>query len=357
MLSVAASAAFAAAAVLQHEAIGHQIGDQPRSHSGSHRLGLSFFRDLLRRPKWWIGFGLSGVGAVLNLTALSGAPVAVVQPMTVLSVPFAVLLGMWRSHRRPNTAVWLGIAAAMVGVSTFVSLAANNTSSHEPATSHIILSGVLVAVLVVIVVAAGRRGPAWVRSLSWAGGAAGAYGLAAAYMKAIFVQLEHGVPLSAPTVWLPGVVLLIAYPVAGYLLQHALVVGAPEVVIGGLTVIDPMLAVLLGAFLLGEGNRLSPLVTGVMVACGALAIVGVGVLSRYHPDAERAREAQAEHDADPDSASGETPSPQTPPALPAAPSRPDGEFDPDPYRRALHVQAPGEHTTNERTVGENPVGQ
>lgn len=333
-MSVLASAAFAAAAVLQHEAIGHQMDDHRASGTassephGARRLGLGFFRDLLRRPKWWIGFGLSGVGALLNLTALSGAPVSVVQPITVLSVPFAVLLGMWRSHRRPNRVVWLSIAAAMLGVSTFVSLAANNTSSHPPATSHIVISGLVVAGLVVLVVLATRRAPSWVHSLGWATGAAGAYGLAAAYMKAIFVQLDHDVPLTAPTIWLPGAVLVIAYPVAGYLLQHALVSGAPEVVIGGLTVIDPILAVLIGAYLLGEGSRLSLLVTTVMVACGVLAVLGVVVLSRYHPDAERVRETHPEL---PD-----------PPALPGTLSNPP---------------ALAEHTTNERTAGENPVGQ
>lgn len=350
-MSVLASAAFAAAAVLQHEALGHQMDDHasrdPHGTQGHRRLDLGFFKDVLRRPRWWFGFGLSGIGAVLNLTALSGAPVAVVQPITVLSVPFAVLLGMWRSHRRPNRAVWLGIAAAMVGVATFVSLAASNTSSHPPATSHIAISGALVAVGVVAVVMAGRRGPTWVRSLSWAAGAAGAYGLAAAYMKAIFVQLDNQVPLSAPTVWLPGAVLVIAYPVAGYLLQHALVSGAPEIVVGGMTVIDPILAVLIGAFLLGEGNRLSPVVTLTMVGCGLLAVVGVVVLSRYHPDAERAHEAEAQRD-QPVATGGDDQSAERA-ALPPV-REPNHES--DPYRRAG-----SDHTRNERTVGENSVGQ
>src|SRR5690606_16678175 len=113
---------------------------------------------LLRRPLWWIGFGLSGVGALLNLIALSGAPVSVAQPIAVLSVPFAVLLGMWRSHRRPNRAVWLSIAAAMIGVTLFVTLAAVNTDSHNPATSDILLSGLFAAAFVVGVLVLGRRG-------------------------------------------------------------------------------------------------------------------------------------------------------------------------------------------------------
>lgn len=290
VLSVSASIAFAGAAVLQHEAIGSQVAqrhgadptDRPRV------LSLRFFRSLLQRPGWWIGFGLSGVGALLNLIALSGAPVSVVQPITVLSVPFAVLLGMWRSHRRPNRIVWLAILGSLVGVTCFVGLAANTTVSHPPAATHILWSGLAIAALVVVLLVAGQRGPAWVHSLSWACGAAACYGLAAAYMKAIFVQLEHGGSVTDLTVWLPGLVLAVAYPAAAYMLQHGFVSGAPEVVIGGLTVVDPILAVLIGAFLLGEGSQVPPLVRLVMLGCAAVAVAGVIVLSRHHPDAQRA---------------------------------------------------------------------
>lgn len=319
VLSVSASVAFAGAAVLQHEAIGHQMA-HGRQHRPGHRprvLSVAFFRLLLQRPLWWAGFGLSGVGALLNLTALSGAPVSVVQPITVLSVPFAVLLGMWRSHRRPNRAVWLAIAAAMAGVTCFVALAANNTASHPPAATHILWSGVAVATLVVVLLVVAHHGPDWVHSLSWACGAAACYGLAAAYMKAIFVQLQHGAAVSSPTVWLPGLVLLLAYPAAGYMLQHGFVSGAPEVVIGGLTVVDPILAVLIGAFLLGEGSRLAPAVLAVMLACAATAVAGIVVLSRHHPEAQRAREERraaaaglvgdrSPYDSNPDDSSVET---------------------------------------------------
>src|SRR5699024_10090412 len=99
-----------------------------------------------------------------------------------------------------------------------------------------------------------------------------------------------GAALSSPTVWLPGLVLLLAYPAAGYLLQHGFVSGAPEVVIGGLTVVDPIVAVLIGAFLLGEGSLLAPSVLVVMLACAVVAVAGIVVLSRHHPDAQRARQ-------------------------------------------------------------------
>ncbi|MFX4271386.1 hypothetical protein ACQBAR_12325 [Propionibacteriaceae bacterium Y1685] len=282
-LSVLAATCFAFAAVYQHQAVGRQTS------TGDRSMSLGTFGRLLRQPRWLFGFGLSGLGALLHLSALSGASVAVVQPLAILAVPFAVLIGMRRSGTRPGVGVMLGVLASMAGVATFVALAAHNTASQLPTPSHIIGVGVVVALLIAVLVMLAHRGPAWLHSLCWAAAGAAAYGLAAAYMKAIFVQHAEGVPLTSPTIWAPAIVLVATYPAAAYMFQHAFLSGAPEVVVGAMTVIDPMLAVLLGGFLLGEGNSLTPLVASGMVLCGVVAIIGVVVLSRHHPDAERNR--------------------------------------------------------------------
>src|SRR5699024_11971403 len=74
VLSVSASIAFAGSAVLQHEAIGHQMS-QGRQHRAGQRprvLSITFFRRLLQRPLWWAGCGLSGAAAGLDLETMSG---------------------------------------------------------------------------------------------------------------------------------------------------------------------------------------------------------------------------------------------------------------------------------------------
>jgi len=64
-------------------------------------------------------------------------------------------------------------------------------------------------------------------------------------------------------------------------------------VVGSMTTIDPLAAVLVGLVVLGEGARITPAVGIGMALAGALAAGGVAVLSRFHPDTQRHHAAQA----------------------------------------------------------------
>lgn len=68
-----------------------------------------------------------------------------------------------------------------------------------------------------------------------------------------------------------------------YFVQTAYSVGPPDLVIAGLTVIDPLVAVLIGLLVLGEAST-APLwaLIGFAVA-GAIAVWGVIQLTRFHP--------------------------------------------------------------------------
>ena len=77
--------------------------------------------------------------------------------------------------------------------------------------------------------------------------------------------------------------------VGGWLVQQAFASGPPEVVIACLTVVDPIVAVLLGAMLLGEGAA-TPARPGCCWCSAAVAATaGVVALARHHPDAVRPR--------------------------------------------------------------------
>ncbi len=66
-------------------------------------------------------------------------------------------------------------------------------------------------------------------------------------------------------------------------MQQAFASGPPEVVVACLTVVDPIVAVVLGVALLGEGVPDAPL--PLMFGCAAAAAAGVAALARHHPDA------------------------------------------------------------------------
>ena len=72
--------------------------------------------------------------------------------------------------------------------------------------------------------------------------------------------------------------------VGAWFVQAAYASGPPEIVIAGLTVIDPIVAVILGAAVLDEAAAAPAWVPVIMVAAGLVACLGVIVLARFHPD-------------------------------------------------------------------------
>ena len=79
------------------------------------------------------------------------------------------------------------------------------------------------------------------------------------------------------------IALLAAVAVGAYFVQTAYSVGPPDLVIAGLTVIDPMVAVLIGLIVLQEAATAPwPALVGFGIA-GAIAVYGVISLARNHP--------------------------------------------------------------------------
>ncbi|MFP3588910.1 hypothetical protein SCB29_35730, partial [Paraburkholderia sp. SIMBA_055] len=54
-------------------------------------------------------------------------------------------------------------------------------------------------------------------------------------------------------------------------------------VIAGLTVVDPIIAVVIGATLLGEAVRTPVWTLMIWVLAGAVAAIGVALLAKHHP--------------------------------------------------------------------------
>jgi drug/metabolite transporter (DMT)-like permease len=76
--------------------------------------------------------------------------------------------------------------------------------------------------------------------------------------------------------------------------QTAYSSGPPDLVVAGLTVIDPLVAVSIGIIVLGEAADAPLWAVLAFVIAGAVAIFGVVSLARHHPQAHpRALAAQA----------------------------------------------------------------
>lgn len=273
LLASVAAVAFAWAATWHHEAVGRRF-----------RL-----ERVVRSPRWLAGIALTGAGALLHIGALALAPVSVVQPVGVLAVPAAVALGARRHGRRPARRTVTAAVATVLGVATLVT-AIGFSSPHEPGTlpsarglwwtAGLVLLGALAAA------GLGCLGPRWLRCVSLAGAGAVAFGLASALLRAVFVHLAA--PASSGEggrAAVAGLVLLIAgaYVLGGWLVQQGYAAGSPDVVLGCLTVLDPLVAVCLGVVALGEGAGVGARAAGVAALGAGVAAIGLVALARSHP--------------------------------------------------------------------------
>jgi drug/metabolite transporter (DMT)-like permease len=284
-LAVVAAACFAVAATLQHGAVDH-VADT------DSRLGVTAFRALVSRPGWLLGLAAAVAGSGLHAFALVLSPLAVVQPIGVLAVPIAVLLTVRRTGERPGRGVLFGVFLCVIGVAAFVSIAAGSaTSTRVPDFATLIGAGIS-TVLIVLLVGLATWSAGWVRCVAWVTAGAVAFGLVSALVRALSQQVTTGlVSWTDPRLLGTAAGIGAALLVGGWLVQQGFASGPPEVVIACLTVVDPIVAVLLGILLLGEGPATSGVAAVVLLVCAVAATAGVVSLARYHPDARRARAA------------------------------------------------------------------
>ena len=293
VMAMLGAVCFAGAAVLQHRAVTAESGPSTDADAG-RAMSLRGLGAVARRPGWLAGLGLAAGGTVLHAIALVLAPLAVVQPMGVLAVPIAVLLTAVRTGRRPGRGVLVGVAVSVTGVALFVGTAAGTAVSTPAPDGATLLAGVVVAGIVLLLAGLGLARSGWVRCVACATAGAVAFGLVSALVRAVSQSVTSGdVGLLELPVLAAGAGVGAAVLVGGWLVQQAFASGPPEVVIACLTVVDPIVAVLLGAVLLGEGAA-TPAQTWLLLSAAAVtATAGVVALARHHPDAAARAAASA----------------------------------------------------------------
>ncbi|MDO5683387.1 MAG: hypothetical protein Q4G46_11225 [Propionibacteriaceae bacterium] len=287
VLGVFASLGFALGATLQHSGI-------ERIFRAGEDRNLTFQRVLrmLRTPIWVLGTVLILAGAGLHLIGVTLAPVTVIQPVGILAVPFAVLLAARKNRSRPTRGMWLAISMAVVGIVAFTLFSSRTAATDTIIDMRMILiASILIWIGAVVFVVLGAKGPHGFRCLAWATAGAFLYGLATALMKTSIELFRQG--RESPTMfWLSLAGLFACYAVGAWFIQQAYASGPAEIVVGSMTVIDPLIAVAFGIVVLGEGRNIDLLSAVGMVGMGALASWGVTLLSKYHPDAAKAFEQQ-----------------------------------------------------------------
>lgn len=284
VLAIIASCSFACGASAQHVGVDKALATK----DPNRRLGLSHLLVLLKTPVWLLGLFLVALGACIHVVAVYLAPITVVQPLGILAVIWSVLIAARLNHTTPTGSMWLAVAGSVIGIVLFTILSTSHAADSK-AVSMTALLWTTAAVWGIAVGCAvyGLLGPRWTRNLAWAWGGSVLYGLGTGYMKVMTVAIKEGNPFSRPEFWAAAIGLALAYGVGGWLIQQGYATGPAEVVVGSMTTIDPLAAVVVGLVVLGEGARITlPIGIGMTIA-GAIAAGGVAVLSRFHPDTQR----------------------------------------------------------------------
>lgn len=273
-LAVLAAVALAYGALYQHDA----VAGQRNSHNG---LSWAHFKELLSNRKWLIGLIITGLGTVGNIVALALAPVMVVQPVGAFSLIVSVLLGVRHRGLQVNRRLVQAVVWCTVGVTVFVALSATTARTEV----HLGTDALPLVVITAVIVVLGLGIMLFFRSapqLVLISAAGLLFACVATNTHLVSVQLLRA-GLDQVT-WLNVVGLIVATALGSWFVQNAYAAGPPEMVIAGLTVVDPIGAVVLGSVVLGEVSAAPVWLIVVIAATGLVACLGVVVLSRYHPD-------------------------------------------------------------------------
>ena len=216
----------------------------------SKALHLSLFGYLIRRKVWLAGIGMVILAALCQATALATGPVALVQPIFIIELPFTLLVASRLAHRKlPRTTWW---AVGLVTVALGAGLAAAAPSGGGTDASAKVWAAALIAtgIFQAVVITVGVRTRGNVRAAAFGLAAACGYALTATLLKSAVAALDHGIgPFFSS--WQ-----LYATAVAGvgalFLLQNALQAGSLVAVQPPLTLGDALISVAYGVTVFGE---------------------------------------------------------------------------------------------------------
>ena len=258
------------------------------------QTGLSFrqLRSLLARPSWVIGTLFLGLAIVLQLSSLSFAPITVVQPLGAIALVVTAIVNA-RVTKTPLDRVDIrSIIICVSGVGVFVTIAALVTNSHPVTATQLvtvlIVLAVILAVLLTLFFVMRRR---TLKPIFYVIAGGVLFGFVVTIAKVVIDRIKTLVVdpgfANIDATDILTLVCLVGLAVAGllgtYFVQTAHSSNPPDIVVAGLTVIDPLVAVSIGIVVLGEASDAPLWAILAFVVAAAAAIFGVISLSRNNP--------------------------------------------------------------------------
>lgn len=269
-------------------------GSAVQNNTGGLTLGGAGFVRLLTNTRWVVGLILLGIGMALNVVALTLGTLTVVQPIGAIALVITTIVNSRDQGIRLNRATVVSITACVGGSALFVLMAVGvvNENTHVTVEQELTVVLLLVAVIIFfggVFVVFRRR----LRSFFYIVGSGVLFGFVAVLTRIISKQIFDPNGLYLLNVqWYSVIAIVAAGGLGSWFVQSAYASGPPDLVIAGLTVIDPIVGIAIGITILDElRDDVPPVVAIVMAGAAFLAIVGVIALSRHHPDVVKRRRA------------------------------------------------------------------
>lgn len=232
-------------------------------------LHLSLLSYLVRHKVWLAGVGMTIAAALCQATALATGPVALVQPIFIIELPFTLLVSSRLARKQLPRLTWGAVAVVTISLGAGLAAAAPSGGADTAPTSTWIPVLIVTACFEAVLIAVGVQTRGNARAAAFALAAACGYALTAALMKNAMAALDQGVPQFF------GSWQLYATAAAGvgslFLLQNSLQAATLVASQPALTLGDALISVAYGVTIFGEVLR-----TGWWLAAEIAAVLAIG---------------------------------------------------------------------------------
>lgn len=290
LLGLIAGFLFATSAVLQQHAARRTAtasrGSAPPRRRSVPGALLALIRRLVRDRVWLVGYLTNLLGFFVQALALHVGSVALVQPLLVTQLLFALPLATAWARRWPTLLDWLGAGAITAGLVVFLVVRGVVPSAGEADRRRVVLALLLAAVMIYLLVTVARGRPPLVQATLVAIAAGLCFALTAVLIKLTLDDLIHRGVAATAVDW-PGYTLALVTFTGLLLEQGAFAVGSLPAAVAAMTITNPIAGYLAGVLAFHVMPPSSPGALAALAGSGALLVAGTIMLANspnIHPE-------------------------------------------------------------------------
>jgi hypothetical protein len=268
LVAIAGAITFGASDVIEQRAT-HKVAKRPP-------LDFKLFAELAANRLWLIGITVDITASAMQAIALHFGPLALVQPILVLDLLFAVVISAVLARRRPDRVIGAGVLCCTGGLALFLAVAKPKSPPVSVGPSILVPLGVGTAVVIALCLVAWRVSPERFLPLATAFACGAIFGATAFLLKEITQTI--GLGFNPPSQQWPLYAFIVAEPLGFLLNQNAFQEAsliAPVLAIR--TVTDPLVAIGIGLVWLNEQIASSP--GAIAAEVSGLIVMSVGVVA------------------------------------------------------------------------------